>query len=54
MQEMRGSKRHAAPYPGHAWPANDNAPPAWRSALGWVVLGLGLGCFAYVAVSLLV
>ena len=43
----------AARYPWHAWPANDNEPPAWRSALGWALVGMGIGCFAFVAVTLL-
>ena len=43
----------AARYPGHAWPANDNKPPAWRSALGWALVGMGISCFAFVAVTLL-
>lgn len=56
----RGSRARAADpsraarYPGHAWPANDNKPPAWRSALGWALVGMGIGGFAFVAVTLLV
>jgi len=40
-------------FPWHAWPANDNKPPMWRGALGWALVGMGIGCFAFVAVSLL-
>ena len=43
----------AARYPWHTWPANDNKPPAWRGALGWALVGMGIGCFAFVAVTLL-
>ena len=42
-----------ARYPWHAWPANDNKPPVWRGALGWALVGMGVGCFAFVAVTLL-
>jgi len=43
-----------ARYPGHVWPANDNKPPVWRGAFGWVLVGMAAGCFAFVAVTLLI
>jgi|TARA_B100000315_G_scaffold180938_1_gene169772 hypothetical protein len=51
-QRQAGSTRPAR-YPWHAWPANDNKPPVWRGALGWALVGMGVGCFAFVAVTLL-
>jgi hypothetical protein len=48
-----GNPSRAARYSSRAWPANDNKPPAWRGALAWALVGMGIGGFAFVAVSLL-
>ncbi len=68
MRTARGGARHESarpgtgraarpvrtkPYAWHAWPANDNRPPAWRRAVAWTALAVGAGSFAYVAVTLL-
>jgi hypothetical protein len=52
-QQRNGIAGRPTPYPGDAWPANDNKPPVWRGALAWALVGMGIGCFAFVAVSLL-
>ncbi len=52
-RQREANAARPARYPWHAWPANDNKPPVWRGALGWALVGMGIGCFAFVAVTLL-
>ena len=49
----KGATGPVSRVPWHAWPANDNKLPVWRGALSWSLVGMGMGCFAFVAVSLL-
>jgi hypothetical protein len=51
-RQREANASRPARYPWHAWPANDNKPPVWRGALGWALVGMGIGCFAFVAVTL--
>jgi len=52
-RQSKTTEARSTRYPWNAWPANDNKPPAWRGALGWALVGMGIGCFAFVAVTLL-
>jgi len=53
LRVQNGEAVRSARYPWHAWPANDNKRPVWRSTLGWALVGMGIGCFAFVAMTLL-